>query len=389
MHFMVILMHFIGSFCIRCSQDLMTEVDIIILLSSCGFKLDQSIAVALGHIRKVVLIVGGKDGYMFGSRSNARYNYPMYMFPYWGAIPIVQAGSRGEYYGLGQLLLGLHEGLLFEYDFVGDNYPLIASAGITNYVPPLCLISEAVYKLRQDLDTYLETPISFSNMIVEGVSSTGQAVSKEIGYGNLIADAFIWRWKQAGISTPVVAMKASTTIFGNLPLGVITARDVAATLYTHTFILEMKCLGSRIRDLLELGLDSWELMPFLQISGMIVTYDSSKAELPRVEEIQIWDSITQTSGTFDDEAEYHVCIDDSASELFGRYAFVGCEFVGRHIPEAAVVTEYIGRNTFLIDHYDGRFEDVSLRVDNSGCTDAREKTTFLCFVLFLWVYFFL
>ncbi|KAF9408079.1 hypothetical protein HW555_012120, partial [Spodoptera exigua] len=267
-------------------------VDIIILLSHCGFESDKEIARDVGE--HIDIIVGGHSHSLLWngkapSGEAVQGPYPVFIEPTANKkheVLIVQASAFTKYMG----------NLSVYFDFRGDyNSSLFSDQ-----------------EVKEKLAPYAKRVHEAENVPVGSTVNTmwfSDCVFGECTIGNLLVDAMV---ENANNATSKDIHYLSFIQRGNIKAsiieGVVTAGSIFELLPFNDRVEIFDIEGKYIRQALERSvIDAWAYNPFkgpwlLQVSGLRVTYNVSLPEHHRITSIEIG----ERKEPLDDSKLYHV-----------------------------------------------------------------------------------
>ncbi|KAF9823704.1 hypothetical protein SFRURICE_001412 [Spodoptera frugiperda] len=266
-------------------------VDIIILLSHCGFEADKEIARDAGE--HIDIIVGGHSHSLLWngkapSGEIVEGPYPMFVEP--------TADKKHEYMG----------NLTVYFDFRGD---YVKWEGNPLYLDRSILEDQVI---KDKLAPYAKRVHEAENVPVGSTVNTmrfDDCVFGECTIGNLLADAMV---ENANNATSNDIHYMSFIQRGNIKAsimeGVVTAGSIFELLPFNDRVEIFDIQGKYIRQALERSvIDAWAYNPFkgpwlLQVSGLRVTYNVSLPENHRITSLEIGES----KEPLDDNKIYHV-----------------------------------------------------------------------------------
>ncbi|MGX8237139.1 5'-nucleotidase C-terminal domain-containing protein [Exiguobacterium undae] len=198
----------------------------------------------------------------------------------------------------------------FQYsDFLGDvNVTFDYKGKIKSYdgslIPVKALVADA--KAAEILKPYADKIAAIKNQEVGATvvnelvnprtnpTNTVSVRNSETALGNLITDAMLDKAKKVNPET-VIAVQNSGGIRAAINAGPLTAGEILTTLPFGNTLATVKMTGAQLKELFEIsvGLAPLENGGFLQVSGMKLTYDGSKAAGQRVTKMEL-----NTNGTF-------------------------------------------------------------------------------------------
>lgn len=195
-------------------------------------------------------------------------------------------------------------------DFLGNlNLTFDYKGKLTEYNGSLIDVSKAVedVKAAEILKPYADQIMELKNEevganIVNALPnprlSDGSSVNvrnSETALGNLITDAMLDKAKKVNPET-VIAVQNSGGIRKAINAGPLTIGEILETLPFGNTLATVKMTGAQLKDLFEIsvGIAPVENGGFLQVSGMKLSYDGSKAKGERVSKIEV-----DTNGTFE------------------------------------------------------------------------------------------
>ncbi|XP_050552692.1 apyrase-like [Spodoptera frugiperda] len=277
-------------------------VDIIILLSHCGFEADKEIARDAGE--HIDIIVGGHSHSLLWngkapSGEIVEGPYPMFVEPTADKkheVLIVQASAFTKYMG----------NLTVYFDFRGD---YVKWEGNPLYLDRSILEDQVI---KDKLAPYAKRVHEAENVPVGSTVNTmrfDDCVFGECTIGNLLADAMV---ENANNATSNDIHYMSFIQRGNIKAsimeGVVTAGSIFELLPFNDRVEVFDIQGKYIRQALERSvIDAWAYNPFkgpwlLQVSGLRVTYNVSLPENHRITSLEIGES----KEPLDDNKIYHV-----------------------------------------------------------------------------------
>lgn len=238
-------------------RELRAKVDVIIVLSHLGYKIDLSIA---HKIPNIDVIIGG--------HSHTKLDKYVKV----GKTIIVQAGEHGLF--LGVLDLTLQNGKIIN-----------ASNKLVEIIPAKM---KPQPKVAHIIDNYAkEVKATLNKVIGESKANyDGENVRiKETDLGHIIAEIIRER-ARADIS-----ILNGGSIRAGLKRGKITVKDIYEILPFNNYVLAFKLTGKEIKASLEEGLSGLDLRKggFPQVSGMTFTFSSKMPAGHRVINISVND----------------------------------------------------------------------------------------------------
>jgi 5'-nucleotidase/UDP-sugar diphosphatase len=229
------------------------EVDIVVVLSHCGYSKDREIA---SRLRGIHVIVGG--------HSHTRLDEPVKV----NDTIIVQAWEHGK--TLGVLDISVDGGKVLSW-----------KGGLRDIVPSrwgpdpeaMSIVEEYSRQMSQLLDTVVG---------VAGVDLDGENVrERETNFGNLVADLL------REVSGAQVAMVNGGSIRRSIPRGPVTLDSIYSALPFDNYVVTLKIRGRGLWEALEHGVSGRGGGRFPQVSGIKITYCPQGEPGKRLREVRV------------------------------------------------------------------------------------------------------
>ncbi len=214
------------------------DVDVVILLSHCGYSKDREIA---SRVRGIHVIVGG--------HSHTRLDEPIQV----GGTIIVQAWEHGK--TLGVLDLSVDRGKILSW-----------KGGLRDILPsrwePDPKAARIVERYSRQLSRLLDEVVG-----VAGVDLDGENVrERETNLGNLVADLM------REVAGAQVAVVNGGSIRRSIPRGPVTLDSIYSALPFDNYVVTLKIRGRGLWEALEHGVSGKGGGRFPQVSGLKITY---------------------------------------------------------------------------------------------------------------------
>lgn len=221
----------------------------IIVLSHLGLDADKKLA---ARVRGINLIVGGHTHTVVNNPLKVRKTI------------ITQAGCYGLYLGIMQLTIDSKTGSILGYTTQNELEPVIAEAKAPVDAEAAHIADEYNNRVKAE----------FSKEVGETRVDLLRRADGESNVGNLIGDAMR---EDTGAD---IAFQNGGGIRTDLPKGKITLEEVYTLLPFDNLLVTMDLKGSQVLSALEWSVASGSKV--LQVSGISVTYDMSRAAGSRV-----------------------------------------------------------------------------------------------------------
>jgi 5'-nucleotidase / UDP-sugar diphosphatase len=239
--------------------------DLVVLLSHLGLDADRETA---ENVSGIDVIVGG--------HSHTAVTHSLRV----KETIIVQAGAYGAY--LGVLELKVDPSTHKIVDYTGENELK------TVFADPGDPVDEKVAGIVGRFDDQIRT--EFARVVGEATVDLMRSYNDESNVGDLICDALR---ETSGVD---IAFQNGGGIRADIPKGKITLEQVYTLLPFDNVLVVMDLTGNQIRQILEQNADSEHAI--LQISGMAVQYDITRAVGSRITEVNVADKTLEPGKSY-------------------------------------------------------------------------------------------
>ncbi|RUS75680.1 hypothetical protein EGW08_016546 [Elysia chlorotica] len=349
------------------ADKLMSEgVNKIIAVGHQGFSNDRDMASSL---RGVDIIVGGHSNTFLYTGDAPSNENPLTAYPF-----VTQSSATGEPvlvvqdYAFGKYLGSLH--VTFDSDGKVTNYsgnPILLDGS----VPQDNGTEQVVQRFLPEIQAIQREVVGSSHVFLEGDAKVCRI--RECNLGNLICDAILEQnlrhsdsryWSDVSI-----AMINSGGIRTSLDKGPITVGDAIRVQPFRNTIDIIELRGASVLKILEHGASMWSedeadlFGGFLQVSGMRIVYDMTKAVGSRVVDVQMMCSkcnIPQFEPLNKTEI-YQIVINDYISTGGDTYTMLPAEIIKKHTignVDLDILIAHIKQETPLIQGLEGRIRFV-------------------------------
>uniref|UniRef100_A0A182NS57 Apyrase n=1 Tax=Anopheles dirus TaxID=7168 RepID=A0A182NS57_9DIPT len=258
-------------------------VDIIVVLSHCGFTIDKQMA---RECPDVDVIVGGHSHTLLHTGNATGWpDVPTEAYPYVVQQPtgrrvlIVQAGSFTKY--IGHLLVHFDEnGEVASWEgnteFLDDSFPRDAE------------IEQKLVPWRAQVDALAVRPVGSSKVFL----SKPACRTGECNFGSFVADAFVdyyvgrgeseleWTYAAIGITNDG-GMRTS------LNAGTLTYEDLVTAIPYENTVDTFELRGQHLLDALEYSASRYDTADVLQFSGLRVIFNLTQPVFQRVQQVDV------------------------------------------------------------------------------------------------------
>lgn len=275
---------------------------------------------------------------------------------------VVSDYSHGKYLGFLQVTFD-RDGVISHY----QGNPILLDSSIKEDKDTLAEIE----KMRIPVLMYLPEVIGESYVLLIG--SDDICNIEECSPGNLIADALIWAglpYKgEDGWSDTSVALVNSGGVRNSLNTGNIIERDVKAMYPFEDHLVKMDLLGRHLMETLEHGVSVlgtfYQVGEFLQVSGLIVTYDMSKRPGQRVVSVLVRCSscLEPDYEPLDPEQTYRVIVPSfisSGGDGFKVLVENGLNVIDTGISTSSAIINYITQRSPIIQGKERRLTLINV-----------------------------
>ncbi|XP_053669557.1 apyrase-like [Anopheles marshallii] len=298
-------------------------VDIIVVLSHCGFTIDQDIA---RQCPEVDVIVGGHSHTLLHTGEVTDWpDMPAGSYPFVVAqdsgrqVLIVQAGSFTKY--VGHLLV-----------YFDENGEAVRWEGNTEYLDeqfqPDEQIERELQPWRSQVDTLAVRPVGSSKVFL----SKPACRTGECNFGSFVADAFVdyyvgrgdleheWTYAAIGITN-------DGGLRTSLNPGTLTYEDLVTAIPYENTVDTFELRGQHLLEALEYSASRYNTADVLQFSGMRVTFNLTRPIFQRVQQVDVRCRVCRIPRyePLDTEATYRVAIaawigsGGNGYEMFGQH----------------------------------------------------------------------
>ena len=313
-------------------------VDIIIVLSHSGYRVDQAVA---ANTTGVDIIVGGHSNtYLSNSSDRAKGPYPTMV----GNTAIVQAYAYGKF--LGEL------NATFDDDgnlISASGEPIIMDGEVSEDTATVARIAEAAIPLEEIRTRVVAT----TSAAINGERDSCRAMECEMG--NLVADAMLAKVADQGVS---IAIQNGGGVRASIDAGEVTMGEVLTVLPFQNSLATMQLTGAGVIAALENGVSQVEegAGRFPQVAGIRFTFDASIAPNEgRVTEVLVNDGGNWV--TIDPDAVYGVVTNNymrSGGDGYKIFASEGMNAYDYGPGLEDVVAEYMAASGAYTPYLDGR-----------------------------------
>ncbi|MDD5284512.1 MAG: 5'-nucleotidase C-terminal domain-containing protein [Desulfuromonadaceae bacterium] len=242
--------------------EMIGKTDLIVLLTHLGHEQDLSLARMLcgsaGPVTVPLLIAGG--------HSHTRVEHPVKI----GNCTVVQAWEHGKALGV--------------VDYTFDNGVLLSVAGRLEEIGPSLKdgrsdVAALVGKYNREADSTLDREVANAavDLVQQGIRE------QETNLGNLVADLVR---ETTGVQ---VAIINSGTLRTGINAGIVTARQVYATMPFDNYLVAVRMSGRQLLDTLEHGVSAVEKGEgrFPQVSGIRFSFRRDRPAGSRIISVHI------------------------------------------------------------------------------------------------------
>jgi 2',3'-cyclic-nucleotide 2'-phosphodiesterase (5'-nucleotidase family) len=265
-------------------------VNKIILLSHL-----QDIAIEVDLVKNIdgvdVVIGGGGDELLSnpesvlvpGDEKLSRGPYPLMINDKSGRrIPVVTTAGSFRY--IGKLALQFTEdGTVESINKTSGIFRIAHKDQLKGSGPDPVMVKTIVEPLKNELSQISKTKLATTEVALDGRRS--KIRSQETNLGNLVADAFLWyaqkHASQHELASPAISIVNGGAIRNDsiIKKGAITELDAQKILPLPGFVsLVSNVPAQQLKQILEFSLENVGGGAFLQVSGLKVSYDLSKAK---------------------------------------------------------------------------------------------------------------
>ena len=313
-------------------------VDIIIVLSHSGYRVDQAVA---ANTTGVDIIVGGHSNtYLSNTSDRAKGPYPTMV----GNTAIVQAYAYGKF--LGEL------NATFDDDgnlISASGEPIIMDGEVSEDTATVARIAEAAIPLEEIRTRVVAT----TSAAINGERDSCRAMECEMG--NLVADAMLAKVADQGVS---IAIQNGGGVRASIDAGEVTMGEVLTVLPFQNSLATMQLTGAGVIAALENGVSQVEegAGRFPQVAGIRFTFDASIAP----NEGRVTEVLVNSGGnwvTIDPDAVYGVVTNNymrSGGDGYKIFASEGMNAYDYGPGLEDVVAEYMAASGAYTPYLDGR-----------------------------------
>lgn len=349
-------------------------INIIIAVGHAGYLVDKQMA---AEVEGLDIIVGGHSNTFLytgdaPSNENPVAAYPTVITQANGdSVLVVQDYAYGKYLGVLNMTFN-DQGKITQY---GGNPVLLDSS-----VPKDPAAETMLNIFRPQLDAFQNKVAGHTLVRMEGERFTCRMM--ECNMGNMIADGMVYQnLKHAdslAASKIFIALLNSGSIRSSFNPGNITFDNIIEVQPFRNTLDTIRLQGRHLRAALENSVSRWNTVDpsgrFLQISGLRVTYDLTKAVGQRVADVQALcsDCTIPEFQPLDDDKMYGMIVSNFLVNGGDGYSAIRDNAEQEHIVgdlDSDVLTEYIQEMSPLYHGLDGRIKFVN-RTDSVDCVAA-------------------
>jgi len=240
------------------------DVDIVVVLSHCGYSKDREIA---SRVRGIHVIVGG--------HSHTRLDEPVQI----GDTIIVQAWEHGKTLGVLDLL-------------VDGGKILSWKGGLRDIMPsrwqPDPMAMGIVERYSRQISRLLDTVVGVAEVDLDGENVR----DRETNFGNLVADLL------REVAGAHVALVNGGSIRRSIPRGPVTLDSIYSALPFDNYVVTLKIRGKELWEALEHGVNGKGGGRFPQVSGMRITYCPQGEPGKRLREVRVGMELLEMDNTY-------------------------------------------------------------------------------------------
>uniref|UniRef100_A0A182YAL5 Apyrase n=1 Tax=Anopheles stephensi TaxID=30069 RepID=A0A182YAL5_ANOST len=334
-------------------------VDIIVVLSHCGFAIDQHIA---QECPEVDIVVGGHSHTLLHTGNVTDWpdvpagEYPFVVEQASGRrVLIVQAGSFTKYVG--------H--LLVYFDESGE---AVRWEGNTDYLsgqfPKDEEIERALVPWRLQVDTLAVRPVGISKVFL----SKPTCRTGECNFGSFVADAFVdyyvgrgeteneWTYAAIGITN-------DGGLRTSLNPGTLTYEDLVTAIPYENTIDTFELRGQYLLDALEYSASRYNTADVLQFSGLRVIFNLTRPAFQRVQQVDVRCRVCRIPRyePLDPDATYRIAIAAWIGSGGNGYAMFGQHRSNVRVGplDIDVFERYVAKMSPILQGTDGRMVFVT------------------------------
>jgi 2',3'-cyclic-nucleotide 2'-phosphodiesterase / 3'-nucleotidase / 5'-nucleotidase len=275
---------------------------------------------------------------------------------------IVQTGEKGQFLGKLEAVFDTG-GVLTAWDETLISVDAKNADG--SYVIPAHSKAKAIFdsKYKPGIEELKKQTVGQTAVDLNGVRADVR--TKETNLGNLIADGMLHAARAAGTNA-VMALQNGGGIRASIGKGTVTQGGVLEVLPYNNDLVTITLTGREIVEALENGVSKLPAQDgrFPHVAGMRFTYDSSKPENSRIEQVEVKNGNAYTP--LDLDASYELATNVFTAKGGDYYASFGRAYLdGRvnllYLPDYQVFTDYLkhlGTVTADSSPVEGRIVDV-------------------------------
>ncbi|XP_033727572.1 snake venom 5'-nucleotidase-like [Pecten maximus] len=339
-------------------------VNIMIAVGHAGYPLDKQMA---AEVVGLDIIVGGHSNTFLytgdaPSNESPEAAYPTVVTQASGdSVLVVQAYAYGKYLGVLNVTFN-DEGKITQY---GGN-PILLDSSV-----PKDQAAEALLDIyRPQLDAFRKKVVGRTLVRMDGQLLTCRL--RECNMGNMIADGMVYQNLRYADSLETsrifIALVNSGSIRASFDPGNITFASIIDVLPFRNTLETIRLQGRHLRAAFENSVSKWSTEGisgrFLQVSGVRVTYDLSKAVNRRVVDVQVvcTDCPVPEYLPLDDDKMYRIIVSNFIVNGGDGYDVIKNNAEQEHIAgdlDTDVLTEYIQERSPLYHGLEGRIKFVN------------------------------